>query len=436
MRLTPGGILGINARNQKFLRTPKKIRRILDSKLLTKKILQESSLPVLKTLNVIKTRRELFNFGWEDLPSTFALKPNRGLGGEGIVVVYGKKRGTSELTWIRATSNLITRGEIEAHILGILDGNFSMFSLPDVAFFEKRAKIIKEFKPYSFKGIPDIRIITYQRVPIMVMLRLPTKKSGGRANLHSGGIGVGIDLATGLTTNAIFNRKLIDYYPGTRYLLRGIKVPYFKQILNLAIQAQKVLRANFLGVDIVIDREEGPVILEVNTRPGLQIQLANLAGLTERIERVRDLRSTSEIRRARLAQDLFGESGEELDEIYRRKVLGTIEEVEIIPSLSGSYSQLSNYKTLAKIDTGAWRTSISLDIAKELGIQQFQAEKKVKSSLGEKTRPIIPLVFILGDQKIETKAYVADRFSMKYEMIVGRRDLKNFIINPSKTHKF
>jgi hypothetical protein len=174
----------------------------------------------------------------------------------------------------------------------------------------------------------------------------------------------------------------------------------------------------------------------VNTRPGLQIQLANLAGLTERIERVRDLRSTSEVRRARLAQDLFGESGEELDEIYRRKVLGTTEEVEIIPSLSGSYSQLSNYKTLAKIDTGAWRTSISLDIAKELGIQQFQAEKNVKSSLGEKTRPITPLVFILGDQKIETKVYVADRSSMKYEMIVGRRDLKNFIINPSKTHKF
>ncbi|MCZ2845780.1 MAG: RimK/LysX family protein [Candidatus Bathyarchaeota archaeon] len=436
MRLTPGGILGINARNQKFLRTPKKIRRILDSKLLTKKILQESSLPVLKTLNVIKTRRELFNFGWEDLPSAFALKPNRGLGGEGIIVVYGKKRGVPGLTWIRATSSFITRGEIEAHILDILDGNFSMFSLPDVAFFEERAKIIKEFKPYSFKGIPDIRIITYQRVPVMVMLRLPTKESGGRANLHSGGIGVGIDLATGITTNAIFNRKLIDYYPGTRYLLRGIKVPYFKQILNLAIQTQKVLRANFLGIDIVIDREKGPVILEVNTRPGLQIQLANLAGLIERIERVKDLRPTSEIRRARLAQDLFGESGEELDEIYRKKVLGTIEEVEIIPSLAGSCSQLSNYKTLAKIDTGAWRTSISLDIAKELGIQQFRAEKKVKSSFGEEARPIMPLAFILGDQRIETNVYVADRSSMKYEMIVGRRDLKNFIINPSNAHKF
>jgi len=437
MILFPGGILGINARNQKYLRTPKRTRRILDSKLLTKKILKENNLPVLEVLSVIKTRRELLNLDWEILPPAFALKPNRGLGGEGIIVVYGKKKGISEPIWIKATGAFLAKREIEAHILDILDGNFSMFSLPDVAFFEERAKIIKELKPYSFKGIPDIRVIVYQGIPVMVMLRLPTRESEGRANLHLGGIGVGVDLATGVTTSAIHHQKLIDYYPGTRYLLRGVKIPFFRKILNLAGQVQKILKASFLGVDVVLDRDKGPVILELNARPGLQIQIANLAGLAERLERVRGLRFRSERRSVRLAQDLFGEfEKEEPEEILGKKVLGVIEKVEIIPPSPESPLPLSSYRTLAKIDTGAWRTSISFDITKKLGIEHFQSGGKVKSSFGEELRPIASLVFILRGEKIETEAYLADRSSMKYEMIIGRRDLKNFVIDPSRNKRF
>jgi len=425
-------ILGINARNQKYLRTPKKALRILDSKLLTKKILKENNLPVLETIGVIKTRKELFNFRWEVLPSAFASKPNRGLGGEGIIVVYGKKKGRTEPTWIKATGILVTKKEIESHILDILDGNFSMFSLPDVAFFEERAKIIKELKPYSFKGIPDIRVIIYRGIPVMAMLRLPTRESAGRANLHSGGIGVGIDLATGSTTNAIYHQKLIDYYPGTRYLLRGIKIPFFKRILNLAIQVQKLLKVSFLGIDIVIDREKGPVVLELNARPGLQIQMANLAGLRSRVERLRGLNLKSEEKGVRLAQDLFGEAEEEeIEEIFGRKILGTTEEIEIVSPLSKSC-----YRILAKIDTGAWRTSLSLDVAKKIGIENFENESIVRSSFGEETRPVAPLTFFLKGEKIESEVTLSDRTFMKYEMIIGRRDLKKFFIDPSKTKKF
>jgi len=433
MLFSSSGILGINARNQKYLRTSKKARRILDSKLLTKKILKENNLPILETLGVIKTRRELFSFTWEILPPTFALKPNRGLGGEGIIVVYGKKTRASEMTWIKATGDLLTKRDIETHVLDVFDGNFSMFSLPDVAFFEERAKIVKELKPYSFKGIPDVRIIVYHGVPVIAMLRLPTKESGGRANLHLGGIGIGIDIATGLTTNAMHHQKLIDYYPGTRYLLRGMKIPYFKTNLNLAVQVQEALKASFLGIDIVTDREKGPVILEVNARPGLQIQIANLARLADRIERVRGLKLGSEKRRVRLAQDLFGEAEEEEpEEVFGKKVLRAIEEIEIISPSSTTFSSPSNYKTSAKIDTGAWRTSVSIEIAKKLGIENLRREKKVKSSFGGDVRSIVPLIFILRGEKIETEAYLSDRSSMKYEAIIGRRDLKNFIIDPSK----
>ncbi|HOK35441.1 MAG TPA: sugar-transfer associated ATP-grasp domain-containing protein [Candidatus Pacearchaeota archaeon] len=434
------GILGVNARNQKYLHSSRKGKRILDSKLLTKKVLSEAGLPVLETLAVIKTRSELLKFNWEFLPNAFALKPNRGLGGEGIIVVYGKKKNTLEPTWIKSDGSLVSKKELELHIFDILEGNFSLFSLPDVAFFEERAKVSKELKPYSAKGIPDIRIIVFEKVPVMAMLRLPTPESRGRANLHQGAIGVGIDLETGLTTSAFWHQKLIDYYPGTRYLLRGIKIPYFKKILELAVLAQIATGINFLGVDIAIDRDKGPVIFELNARPGLSIQMANLAGLEERLQRVKGLKIKSKEKGVRLAQELFGSSKEdfppeiiskekkEMENLSDRKILGPIEEVEIITNNENE----QRYKTLAKIDTGAWRSVISFDIAKKLKIEETSNFKIVKSTLGEEIRTIVPLSFILKGERIDTEVSLADRSSMKYEMLIGRRDLKNFIIDPAK----
>jgi len=430
MVLSSYGILGINARNLKYLRTPKRIRRILDSKLLTKKLLSESQIPVLETLAVIKSRKELLDFDWDSLPDSFALKPNRGLGGEGIIVVFGRKKKMGEKTWIKSDGGVITKKEIEEHIFNILEGYFSLFSLPDVAFFEERARVIKELKPYSFRGIPDIRVIVYENIPVMAMLRLPTKESRGRANLHQGAIGVGIDLATGLTTNAIFHGKFIDYYPGTRYLLRGIKIPDFSTILILASKSAMAAKARFLGVDLTIDREKGPVVLELNTRPGLQIQLANLAPLEERLKRVEGLSISSPKKAVRIARDLFGEEEEVEEEIFGKKVLGVIEEVELLPPKESK--EKSPIKILAKVDTGAWRSAIAYELAQKLGIEETGEKQWVRSSLGEEIRMIVPLSFILKGERIDTHVFLADRSKMRYKMIIGRRDLKNFIIDPSK----
>ena len=430
----PSGILGINARNQKYLRTSRRSRRILDSKLLTKKTLKEANIPVIETIALIRTRKELLSFDWDCLPDTFALKPNRGLGGAGILVIFGKKKRTLDFAWIKSDGALVTRKEIESHISDILDGNFSLFSFPDIAFFEERVRIVKELKPYSWKGIPDVRVVVFEGIPVMAMLRLPTKESKGKANLHQGAIGVGIDLSTGLTTSAIYHQKFIDYYPDTRYLLRGIKIPHFEEILDLSILAQSAVKMRFFGVDIAIDREKGPVILELNVRPGLSIQMANLAGLEERLKRIEGLRLKSKKRGVRLAQDLFGEIEEEAEEVFGKKILGPIEEINIIfPEKNNQATD--NYKILAKIDTGAWRTSISFEIAKKLKIEERLEAGRVKSSLGEEIRTIVPLSFILGGEVIETEVFLADRSQMKYEMIIGRRDLKNFIVDPFKDRK-
>lgn len=440
------GVLGINARNQKYIKTTKKSRRILDSKLKTKEFLSKKGVPVLKTLGVIKTRRELFNFNWSSLPDSFALKPNRGFGGGGIMVIYGRRKKfyrqkeesknikDENLTWIRADGTLVTKGELEAHVFDILEGNFSLSYLPDIAFFEERAKVSKELKPYTWKGIPDIRIVVFERVPVMAMLRLPTKESRGRANLHDGAIGVGIDLVTGKTLSAVHHRDFIDYYPGTRYLLRGIQVPYFKKSLNLAVSIQKYLKAKFLGVDITIDREKGPVVLEVNLRPGLQVQTANMAGLEERLKRIKGLSLKSEERGIRIAQQLFGEEEYEEEEVFGKKVLGVIEEIEILYKEIKKGKEIEKkYKKLAKIDTGAFRTSMSIDVIRKLNIERFVTKKIVRSSLGEEIRPVVPVTFYLKGEKVDTEVFIADRSQMRYEIIIGRRDLVNFMIDPSKT---
>jgi alpha-L-glutamate ligase-like protein len=445
------GILGINARNQKYIKSSKRTRTILDSKLLTKRLLTKAGLPVLDTLAIIKSRKELLEFDWEKLPESFALKPNRGFGGGGIVVVYGKKKirtktqgilkdliGQEEknniITWVKADRSNINQNDLEKHIFDVLEGNFSLFYLPDIAFFEERAKIAKELKPYSWKGIPDVRIIVYEGIPVMAMLRLPTKESKGKANLHDGAIGVGIDLATGKTLSAVHHNKFIDYSPGTRYLLRGIKIPQFKKALRLAILANQIVKTKFLGVDITIDRDKGPVILELNLRPGLQIQTANVAGLEDRIRRVKGLSLKAEEKALRVAQELFGEEEYEEEEIFGKKLVGVIEEVEIpYKELKKGKEVEKSYRKLAKIDTGAFRTSISWDMLKKIGAEGFVTKKIVRSSLGEEVRPTVFLTFYLKGEKIETEVFVADRSQLKYEMIIGRRDLATFIVDPSRT---
>ncbi len=421
-------VLGINARNLIYLKpsNTKRANQIADNKLLAKKILSRNGLPVLQDFAVIKNYEELKNFDWDILPKSFTLKPNRGSGGEGILIVYGRKK-QPPYPWIKADKKIVQIRDIQNHVLNILEGTFSKTNLPDLAFFEERVKLLKLFKPYSYRGIPDIRIIVYNGVPIMAELRLPTKSSGGKANLHLGGIGVGIDMGTGVTTTAIQNDRIIEYLPESRLLLSGIHIPEWKEALRMAIHAQLISKIGFLGIDIAIDREKGPVILELNTRPGLSIQIANLAPLQERLKRVKGLEVKTINKGVNLAQDLFGgEIEEELEEISGRKVIGVNEPIEILDEYRG------RHPIMAKIDTGAYRTTICKNIAQDLGIMKIIGTKKVRSALGAEERPIINLNFVLDKRLVSSEAFVAERKEMKYDIIIGRRDLKRFLVDPAK----
>ncbi|EKD58305.1 MAG: Glutathione synthase/Ribosomal protein S6 modification enzyme (Glutaminyl transferase) [uncultured bacterium] len=467
-------LLGMNARNLDYIRpyNRKRAKKLADDKILSKRMLKKGGIPVPKLLAKIKSVEELENFDWSSLPSSFALKPNRGYGGGGILVVYGRKKPSQkdilaceegevpEPVWIKSDGKKITVDDIKNHIRNILDGAFSLANMPDIAFFEERLTLLKLFKPYAFKGIPDIRVIVFNRIPVMAMLRLPTKESGGKANLQQGGIGVGIDLATGVTTTAVLGKgNIIDYVPGTRMLLSGIRIPYWKEMLLLAVKAQEVSGMGFLGADVAIDRERGPVFLEINARPGLSIQVANLSGLKERLERIKGLKIKTAARGVRVGRDLFGgEVEEEVEEISGRKVIGTVEKVKLIGRNNKSI------ELEAKIDTGAGFTSIDTDLAEQLGFEDTVREyqkiestysdikhlsKKerwdiykhiphlestviVNSASGSTYRPTIKITVVMDGVVISTKVTLINRAHLKYPIIIGKRNLKKFLIDVSK----
>jgi len=455
------GVLGMNSRNLEYIRPFNRTsaKRLADNKLLSKRVLKKNDIAVPTLIAQIKSLEDLDNFDWEKLPDSFVLKPNRGFGGEGIVVIYGRKKNRND-AWVKADGSIVTIDDLKNHTRNILDGSYSLSGIPDTAFFEERLKLLKLFKPYAFKGIPDIRIIVFNKMPIMAMLRLPTKESHGKANLAQGAIGVGIDLASGVTTTAVLGKqKIIECLPGTRLSLSGIKIPYWMDILTLAVRSQEISNLGFLGVDIAIDKERGPVILELNARPGLAIQVANLDGLKWRLKKAAGIKIKTVKKGIRVGMDLFGgEIEEEVEEISGKKVIGTVEKVKLIGK-DGKEVEVE-----AKIDTGAGFSSIDAELARQLGftetiyeyeklninyeeIKNLSKEQRenlfkhipnladtaiIHSSHGTTYRPMVKINILMDGIDISAKVSIIDRSNLNFPIIIGKKNLTKFLIDASK----
>jgi len=384
-------------------------------------------LPTPKLYAVFTNPGEVFDFPWETLPDNFVLKPSSGFGGEGIVIVKKKAKWAGE--WYLMDGSIINIGELRLQSLDILAGQYSLHNLPDKAFVEERIKIAKIFRKYAFQGTPDVRVIVFNKVPVMAMLRLPTAQSKGKANLHQGAIGVGIDLATGITTYGVVNGQWIKYIPGTKIKVNGLKLPFWDNILTLAIKTQEVIpKLGYLGVDIVIDEDRGPMVLELNARPGLEIQNANLAPLKKRLERVEGLEVRDAEHGVKIAKTLFAERF--ADRVMAEEGIKIVSVWEMVKIISADKKKV---EIKAKVDTGAWRTSIDKDLAKQLGLlrpENILWTKVYKSSFGKEKRPVIELSFYLAGRKIKTLAGVAKRTNLRAPMVIGRRDLEGFLVKP------
>ena len=308
------GVLGINQRNcELILRyNQRHLYPLVDNKLLTKQRAIAAGMRVPALYGVIETERDIAGLG--SLLSghrDFVIKPAQGAGGDGIVVIANRFGDY----WRTASGKLMTLDDLEFHISGILSG---IYSLGGHRGNKYRVQPDSVFSAISYEGVPDIRIIVLCGYPVMAMLRLPTRQSQGKANLHQGAIGVGVDLATGVTLGGTWHNLRIERHPDTANPVSGVQLPYWEEFLQLASQSYELTGLGYLGVDLVLDRDAGPMILELNARPGLNIQIANDAGLMARcrgaeqeMERCRlaGETSTAENRILFCQQHFYGASG-------------------------------------------------------------------------------------------------------------------------------
>lgn len=456
-------VLGINERNLSYISeyNSNKAKKIADDKVLTKTVLNKAEIPTPKLITIIHNQKELRELDFNSLPNSFVLKPVTGLEGGGIEIFYNRDKQNN---WIRGDKSKVSPDELYHHCIDILNGRFSIHQDPDSILIEERVKIHHEFKYYSYKGTPDIRVIVFNNIPIMSYIRLATKESAGKANLAMGAVGVGIDLAKGRTTTAIHGKSgYIEYVPGTKLRLSGLRIPYWSKMLQYAVEAQKATNLKFAAVDFLLDRDLGPLIVELNARPGLSIQLANDDGLRWRLKKATGLKVKDVEKGVRLGKDMFGGEIEEgIESIAGKDLIGIYETVTFYGKDEKSTA------TIAKVDTGADSTSIDKEIARKLGFKDIVdlvesgilpegvsreegiriSEKLmkelpqkypdihtvdfIKSSHGNSVRVTVKLNIKIQDTTFETKASIFDRSKLTYNAIIGRKSLTKFLIDPSK----
>lgn len=274
-------VLSMNERNLHYV-YPHNHRRhfpIADNKLQTKEIVQKLDVPTPQTYFVYSYFYEMRNLKSDlEQHSDFVIKPASGSGGGGIVVISGKQGDN----WVSIGGTVYTLEDLRKHISDIVFGVYS-FGLHDQAIIESRVIQHTEVAELSPYGLADVRIILCQHEPVLAMIRLATTGSNGTANLHQGAIGVGVNINSGVTQHATEKRKEITQHPDSGVNLLNRQIPHWDTILETAEKVAKAVPLKYIGVDIAVSTS-GPKLLEINARPGIEIQNANQQGMRSILE--------------------------------------------------------------------------------------------------------------------------------------------------------
>lgn len=423
MAVKPSHILGMNARYRYTKMNPKDSRKYGFSKLRTKDLLTEHRIPTAQIYHIFNTTKDLEEINWESIPTPFVIKPASGSAGKGIWIIT--KRLEERNGWKNQEGQFITKQDLELHVRNILDGEYSTWGSNHKGIIEEMIPPHPTLMKYSYQGTPDIRVIVFNSVPVMAMVRIPTKESKGRANLEQGAIALGIDIATGITTYGLHGKHdHITHFPHIKKKVNGIKIPFWKEVLLTAVSAANAAGYIFMGADIFIHPDKGPMIVELNGFPGLSIQLANKAGLKRRLERVEGIEVRNAEHGVKIAQALFAES-------FADKIT-TDEGYTIIPPrlTIEVYSDIKKrYPVIAMVDTKRNRSVISEDFADQLGLVDLDDLLWRQQESIEGKLPVVEVSCKIKGKKITTAMLVGKRLNRtKHKIELGRRDLQGFLI--------
>ncbi len=287
---------------------------IADNKLATKSAALDRGIPVPELYGTVEHQFQVPNLDKQiQSLDSFVIKPAQGSGGKGILVIVGRDGDR----FIKSSGVTISYDEIKRHVSNILAGLYSLGGRNDVAMLEALIEVDPILKELSVEGVPDIRIIVFRGVPVMAMMRCATRISDGKANLHQGAVGVGIDIGIGQAVAAVQHSTVISKHPDTGIGFYQLEVPFWSQVLRLAAGCANMAGLGYLGADIVLDRVRGPMLLELNARPGLTIQVANQAGLRQRLaiaEKIADSTESQE-EKISLARKAFSGSDHTLGQL-------------------------------------------------------------------------------------------------------------------------
>ncbi len=389
-------ILGMNARNLNYIMkyNDSNSKKFADDKLFTKQFLESRDIGVAKLYHLIKNYKQLTEDFFNSLPETFVIKPNRGFAGAGILVLQKKKQGL----WKTISGKSYNKELLYMHCIDILEGKYSISGTRDDIIFEEKLDPHSAFRTLTNSGLPDVRVIVFNLIPVMAMLRVPTNESDGKANMELGAIGMGVDIGTGKTNGAALKSKIIKKLPNGESAT-GFQVPFWDDILFQVSKIQQVTNIGFMGVDLVIT-QSGIKVLEVNARPGLKIQLANSIALKSRLEIVGALKVVSAEEGVGFAKKLFSQS----------LVKKTFKEKPIIGPMQSVILNSDPPQTLiAKIDLSA-ETNI-------IASRHFDEDEKVLDITLESQRMKLPM----------KKGRVVGA-----DMILAAKFLKDFYIDPNK----
>ncbi|HKZ90453.1 MAG TPA: sugar-transfer associated ATP-grasp domain-containing protein [Thermoplasmata archaeon] len=287
----PDDVLTMNVRNREYIakyNPPERFAYLTKAR--AKDLLASHGVPVPETHILLEGREDLGRLeAFLREARAFVVKPAQGHGGEGILVVRSRRADGFD-----TNQGPMSAEDIVEHAQYVLTGAFGGDG-GDVVLVEALVEQHASLRELVPEGLADVRVIALLGFPAMAMARLPTRESKGRANLHSGAVGCGIELSTGRIVHATWRGRPVTKHPDTGARIVGTTIPFWSEILDVATQAQVVSGLGYAGIDVVLDAARGPLVLEVNRRPGLEIQNANRAGLLRRLRAIERLRGRGEL---------------------------------------------------------------------------------------------------------------------------------------------